>query len=179
LAYKALPPKPKPEPTKEEPPPPPPPPPPPRQKSFWERVLPGLYRFVISLRTYDFKTQAVTFFKIYTSPLFLLPFLLWSYISLTVLHAVLTYVVSVDCAYGVSMLPTIGAINNWLSIDKHARRGRGVKVGDVVSFRHPVRNGEYAVKRVIGLEGDFVGMFTPGSGNEAMLQVCFPLFTWY
>jgi inner membrane protease subunit 1 len=75
-----------------------------------------------------------------------------------------------DFAYGISMLPTLSSFGNYVIIDKSYRRGRGVTVGDVVSFKHPVRLGEYACKRVMGLEGDFVLMYTPGA-NDAMLQV--------
>ena len=59
---------------------------------------------------------------------------------------------------GPSMLPTLSVIGDSVLISKRYRRGRGVKVGDVVEIRHPVP--EYpqhgAVKRVIGLGGDFV-----------------------
>jgi inner membrane protease subunit 1 len=68
------------------------------------------------------------------------------------------------------MLPTLSAFGNYVIINKSYRRGRGVEVGDIVSFKHPVREGEYAVKRVLGLEGDFVLMYTPGA-NDTMLQV--------
>lgn len=55
-------------------------------------------------------------------------------------------------------------------ISNKYRRGRGVKVGDVISFKHPVNVGESAVKRVLAIEGDFVLMNTPGN-SETMLQV--------
>lgn len=44
-------------------------------------------------------------------------------------------------------------------------------MGDLVSFKHPVNLGEYAVKRVVGMQGDFVLMNTPNK-SEAMIQVC-------
>nr|POF13910.1 hypothetical protein CFP56_02934 [Quercus suber] len=59
---------------------------------------------------------------------------------------------------------------DWLLISKYYRRGREVKVGDLVSFRHPVNRETYAVKRVIGMPGDFVLRDTPGK-NEVMIQL--------
>nr|POF18667.1 hypothetical protein CFP56_62175 [Quercus suber] len=67
------------------------------------------------------------------------------------------------------MTPTLQSFD-WLLISKYYRRGREVKVGDLVSFRHPVNRETYAVKRVIGLPGDFVLRDTPGK-NEVMIQV--------
>lgn len=55
-------------------------------------------------------------------------------------------------------------------ISNYYRRGRGVKAGDIISFKHPVNIGESAVKRVLAMEGDFVLMNTPGK-SEAMIQV--------
>jgi inner membrane protease subunit 1 len=68
------------------------------------------------------------------------------------------------------MLPTLPSFGSYVIINKYYRRGRGVTVGDIVSFKHPVRRGDFAVKRVMGLEGDFVLMYAPGA-NDAMLQV--------
>lgn len=79
------------------------------------------------------------------------------------------------------MLPTLSVIGDSVLISKRYRRGRGVKVGDVVEIRHPVpeypRHG--AVKRVIGLGGDFVVRSSPPGwpaailkeGEERMIQV--------
>ena len=79
------------------------------------------------------------------------------------------------------MLPTLSVIGDSVLISKRYRRGRGVKVGDVVEIRHPVpdypRHG--AVKRVIGLGGDFVVRTSPPGlptrimeeGQERMIQV--------
>ena len=69
------------------------------------------------------------------------------------------------------MLPTFEVDGDWLLIDKSYRRGRNVKVGDVVQFDSVVETGGHIVKRVVGLEGDFVMRDTPGSGNENILQV--------
>jgi len=47
-----------------------------------------------------------------------------------------------------------------------------VRVGDVVAFLSVVEDGERVIKRVVGLEGDFVRL---GEGDK-MLQVCFSSF---
>lgn len=70
------------------------------------------------------------------------------------------------------MVPTIAASGNWVLISRSYRRGRNVAVGDVVSFAHPVIVGQSAIKRVIGMPGDFVLRDTPGKGAGVMLQVC-------
>nr|POF13909.1 mitochondrial inner membrane protease subunit 1 [Quercus suber] len=84
-------------------------------------------------------------------------------------HVFLTYFYTLESAWGVSMTPTLQSLD-WLLISKYYRRGREVKVGDLVSFRHPVNRETYAVKRVIGMPGDFVLRDTPGK-NEVMIQV--------
>lgn len=68
------------------------------------------------------------------------------------------------------MMPTVNSFGEYFIISKYYRRGRDVKVGDLVSFRHPVLTREEAVKRVIGMEGDFVLMNTPEK-SDAMIQV--------
>lgn len=85
-------------------------------------------------------------------------------------HVFVTYFYEFEPTYGISMLPTLASFGDWVWISKYYRRGRGVKAGDIVSFKHPVRTGERAVKRVLAMEGDFVLMNTPGK-SEAMIQV--------
>ena len=80
------------------------------------------------------------------------------------------YICNCSATYGISMLPTISSFGDWVFVSKWYRRGRGIQVGDIVSFKHPIRLGEYAVKRVIGMQGDFVLMNTPNR-SEAMIQV--------
>ncbi|KAM3416470.1 hypothetical protein BST61_g8065 [Cercospora zeina] len=67
------------------------------------------------------------------------------------------------------MLPTINFERNWVCISKYYRRGRGIRIGDLVSFAIPVKDA-YAIKRVVGLPGDFVLMNTPGK-SDVMIQV--------
>lgn len=86
-------------------------------------------------------------------------------------HVFAEYGFALTQTYGASMLPTFEVIGDWVIISKSYRRGRGVVVGDVVSFDSVVEPGEAVIKRVVGLEGDYVLRDTPGSGNDAMLQV--------
>lgn len=77
-------------------------------------------------------------------------------------HLVFTYFYTVSLTWGPSMLPTISADGTTaVLISKRFRRGRDVRVGDLVSFAHPVSPGMRAIKRVVGLEGDLVVRDTP------------------
>ena len=92
-------------------------------------------------------------------------------------HLFFAYGYDAGFAYGVSMTPTIASSGELLITSKKYRRGRGVQVGDIVSFKHPVMNEsmQRAAKRVVGMPGDFVLRDKPGAGSygeEAMLQVC-------
>lgn len=73
------------------------------------------------------------------------------------------------------MLPTLAAQGDSVCVSSRYRHGRGVKAGDLVSFRHPCVPGTLAIKRVVGMPGDFVMRDVvdgQGSGREMMLQVC-------
>lgn len=69
------------------------------------------------------------------------------------------------------MLPTCEVIGDSFIINRQYRRGKNIKVGDVVTFHSVVEPGEKIIKRVIGLEGDYVMLNTPGSGSDTMIQV--------
>ncbi|KAK3116232.1 hypothetical protein LTR53_003603 [Teratosphaeriaceae sp. CCFEE 6253] len=86
--------------------------------------------------------------------------------SLLLLHIFSTHVYDIDPAWGISMLPTIASSGEFVVLSRHYRRGRDITVGNVVSFRHPSKIGEFAVKRVVGMEGDFVVLGTPGPGGS-------------
>ena len=86
-------------------------------------------------------------------------------------HLFVQYVGVCHRTEGPSMLPTLNVEGDWLLISHLHRRGRNIKVGDVVSFKHPLIPGEGAVKRVIGMPGDFVMRDSPGSGSDMMIQV--------
>ena len=72
---------------------------------------------------------------------------------------------------GPSMLPALGVRGEWLWVSTWHGRGRGVRVGDLVSVRHPLVPGEGVSKRVLGMPGDFVLRDTPEGGGDAMIQV--------
>ena len=69
------------------------------------------------------------------------------------------------------MLPTFNVRNDVVYVSKFYRRGKGVKVGDVVTLKHPMFPSVSAAKRVLGMPGDFVLRDTPGSGSDMMIQV--------
>src|SRR6266566_4672708 len=85
-------------------------------------------------------------------------------------HVFLTYMYTIRPTYGISMMPTLDQAGNWILISKRHRRGRRIGVGDLVSFKHPLLEIR-AVKRVVGMPGDFVLSGTPGVGGERMVQV--------
>ncbi|KAF7881647.1 uncharacterized protein EAF02_006335 [Botrytis sinoallii] len=97
--------------------------------------------------------------------------LTWTLKSLFIYHLFHTYIYSLETGSGPSMLPTISVSNDWFLISRAYRRGRGVQVGDIVSFESVVEPGQKAFKRVLGLEGDCVMMGTPGSGETQMIRI--------
>ena len=72
---------------------------------------------------------------------------------------------------GASMLPTFEVIGDSVLISKSYRRGKGIKVGDVVQFDPVHEPGAGVIKRVLGLEGDYVLRNSPGSRFDDMIQV--------
>ncbi|KAF1983126.1 LexA/Signal peptidase [Aulographum hederae CBS 113979] len=86
-------------------------------------------------------------------------------------HTIFSYGYSIKPTMGVSMLPILDHNLSVVVISKRSRRGRDVLVGDVVSFHNPVMVGQRAVKRVVGMPGDFVLRDTPEKGEGVMLQV--------
>ena len=56
-------------------------------------------------------------------------------------------------------------------IDKTFSRGRGIKVGDVVDIQHPIVLGAGAIKRVMGMPGDFVVKDEGEGKGKRMIQV--------
>ena len=71
-------------------------------------------------------------------------------------HITQPYAIEVSACAGPSMVPTLSATGDSIAIDKRYRHGRGVVVGDIVDFVHPMVPGVSAVKRVVGMPGDFV-----------------------
>ncbi|KAK8189376.1 peptidase S24/S26A/S26B/S26C [Phyllosticta capitalensis] len=87
------------------------------------------------------------------------------------LHAFWTYGFTIRPTAGASMVPNLPTFGTAVLISKQHRRGRNIEVGDLVSFDHPMKLGESAIKRVIGMPGDFVLRDTPEKGDGIMLQV--------
>ena len=100
----------------------------------------------------------------------------WATSAFLTTHILTAYVVSFGPCDGISMMPTINSFGDWVFVSKYHRRGRGIQVGDIISYTHPIMPETMALKRVAGLEGDFVLRDTPGTGQhegeEKMLQVC-------
>lgn len=69
------------------------------------------------------------------------------------------------------MLPEFEVIGDWALISRGYRRGKDIVVGDMIQFDSVVEPGEKVIKRVLGLEGDYVLRGTPGEGNGSMIQV--------
>ncbi|KAI9803186.1 MAG: hypothetical protein M1825_001977 [Sarcosagium campestre] len=86
-------------------------------------------------------------------------------------HLFTDYFFVIKPTFGPSMLPTINVRDDWVLLSKLYARGRGIQVGDIVSFYHPMFPGVGAVKRVVGMPGDFVLRDTPGSASDLMIQV--------
>ncbi|KAF8477134.1 peptidase S24/S26A/S26B/S26C [Kalaharituber pfeilii] len=73
---------------------------------------------------------------------------------------------------GPSMLPTLNVAGDLILHSKLHSRGRGCKVGDLVSIIHPQDSSVYALKRIVGMPGDFVCVDPdPVTGGGTMIQV--------
>jgi inner membrane protease subunit 1 len=59
----------------------------------------------------------------------------------------------------------------WVLYSALHRRGRWLKVGDVVTYAHPLFPSESGCKRIIGMPGDFVSVVTPGRLDEDIEKV--------
>ncbi|KAI5251919.1 hypothetical protein E4T42_03814 [Aureobasidium subglaciale] len=86
-------------------------------------------------------------------------------------HILLDHCFSWSGTWGPSMLPTLNSVGTTVIVSKWYRRGRGIEVGDIVSYKHPVEGEVTTIKRVIGMPGDFVLRDTPGKGDGTMIQV--------
>lgn len=103
---------------------------------------------------------------------------LWTAKGAALLHVAFAHGYSAAPGWGPSMLPTFLVDGQWFAVDRGARRGRGVAVGDCVLYAIPVvgaaerrARGDEGVKRVMGLPGDYVLLNSPDSGSEKMMQV--------
>ena len=86
-----------------------------------------------------------------------------------VAHVFDAYVGGIGTTAGISMTPTIPHSYNGPPLILYSclhRRGRNIKVGDVVTYTHPIFFGERGCKRVIGMPGDFVSVITTGRAEK-------------
>jgi inner membrane protease subunit 1 len=63
------------------------------------------------------------------------------------------------------MLPTLPdhyRHHPWVLYSSLHRRGRNLRVGDIITYSNPIIPQETGCKRVIGMPGDFVSVVTPG-----------------
>ncbi|PHH74833.1 hypothetical protein CDD80_2820 [Ophiocordyceps camponoti-rufipedis] len=91
---------------------------------------------------------------------------------LCVSHLTFTHLIQVSATEGPSMLPSFALMGEWALIDKTARRGRRVTVGDVISYKLPFDPSWRGIKRVIGMPGDYVSISSPGElGEDDVIQV--------
>ncbi|KAF3930607.1 hypothetical protein ABW19_dt0205028 [Dactylella cylindrospora] len=72
---------------------------------------------------------------------------------------------------GPSMLPTFPNTTSSILMNHLYSRGRGVKVGDLVTANRPDEMGVMLLKRVIGMPGDYVVVdpIAAGRGEETMM----------
>lgn len=68
------------------------------------------------------------------------------------------------------MLPFWDIMGNGAVMSRFYRRGKDIKVGDLIEFKVPI-NDTNAIKRVAGMPGDYVMIFGPESGRDEMIQV--------
>lgn len=54
------------------------------------------------------------------------------------------------------MYPAFRVWGDYALISKLHRHGRKMGVGDIAVFKHPQFTGQWAVKRIIGMPGDYV-----------------------
>jgi inner membrane protease subunit 1 len=86
-----------------------------------------------------------------------------------VTHIFIRYIGGFGATTGISMLPTIPAEYRkrpYIFYSSLHRRGRWLKVGDVITYTHPLFPSQQGCKRVIGMPGDFVSVVTPGRADE-------------
>jgi inner membrane protease subunit 1 len=69
------------------------------------------------------------------------------------------------------MLATLSVRGDWLLVLRSYRRGRGIQVGDVVTYHHPLFPGMGAIKRVGGMPGDLVCRDDKMGEGGRMIQV--------
>lgn len=88
--------------------------------------------------------------------------------TVLVMHILFSYIGGVGATDGISMMPTIPHSYHgtpWILYSSLHRRGRNIKVGDVITYTNPMFPTQSGCKRVIGMPGDFVSVVTAGRGE--------------
>lgn len=88
--------------------------------------------------------------------------------ALLAFHLFFTYIGTIGPTHGISMVPTIPhsyRSTPFILISHIHRRGRGIAVGDVVTYHTPAKMSTVGCKRVVGMPGDFVSVLSPGRGE--------------
>jgi inner membrane protease subunit 1 len=83
-------------------------------------------------------------------------------------HVFTTTIGGIAHTDGISMTPTIPHSYRkrpYILYSSLHRRGRNIKVGDVITYINPVLPHTFGCKRVVGMPGDFVSVVTPGRGD--------------
>ncbi|KAH6625471.1 peptidase S24/S26A/S26B/S26C [Boeremia exigua] len=76
-------------------------------------------------------------------------------------HIVTTHLIFLGPTSGISMVPTIPdsyTTRPWILYSSLHRRGRGIRVGDIVTYTHPLFPHQRGCKRVLGMPGDVVAV---------------------
>lgn len=89
-------------------------------------------------------------------------------------HVITHYGIVTTGVEGASMLPTVHIMGQTAVISSRYRHGRGVQVGDLVTYDIPISRNTCGLKRVVGMPGDYVTIQAPQAPNGAgdtMMQV--------
>jgi inner membrane protease subunit 1 len=92
--------------------------------------------------------------------------------TIMAIHWFSDYFYTITFTQGPSMLPTIPHSdgpwyrNALILISRSFKHGKGVKVGDIVIYSHPLKPGSTSCKRIIGMPGDLVCVVTPGKWGD-------------
>lgn len=97
--------------------------------------------------------------------------------TIAVAHVLTHYGYTVTPVEGPSMLPTFNVMGEWVLVSSSYRHGRGVAVGDLVTYDIPTSRTSSGLKRVVGMPGDYVVLPTRGAEGD-MTQVRSRLFPW-
>ncbi|KAI9898744.1 hypothetical protein N3K66_007104 [Trichothecium roseum] len=90
------------------------------------------------------------------------------------MHLIQTHAFQIAPASGPSMLPTFTVAGEYVLTDAtHARNRRSqLRPGDLVTYRIPIFRRDLGMKRLVGLEGDYVSIGTVGEkGEDMMIQL--------